>query len=474
VTDKAAPALNALAREGVRFRNHHSVYCTATNVNGAAIATGVYPERNGIFANAALLPAVYPRQFVDTAERQTIAAGDAASHGNYIPAPTIAELVRQHHGRVAIAGTKSVALLSDRSNTWTVVTSDQRLTIFAAAPMPDVLRDDTIHLLGPMPVQRGATSQQRNLYATRALTDVLWRDGVPEFSLLWSSEPDLSQHNYAPGSPEALAGIKAADDNLALLLHELDDRGARDSTDVLVVSDHGFSTIHRSIDIVRWLNEKGFHAAEDFATASDVVVAGDAGTVLFYVQDHRQTIARRLVAALQRSDFAGSLFARERIAGTFPLDAIHIGVANVPDVVMSFRWTMEQNRFGTPGSIDADWHRPRGQGTHATLSPADVHNTFVAAGPDFRRGFESETPTGNIDIAPTVLHLLGLSDLPRFDGRIVTEAFPGNDAPPAVKQKTLTAECTVEGGTHWQQWLKTSRVGATVYFDSGNAGAPNE
>ena len=42
-TEKDAPNLDKLAREGVRFRDHHSIYPTATDVNGAALATGCYP-----------------------------------------------------------------------------------------------------------------------------------------------------------------------------------------------------------------------------------------------------------------------------------------------------------------------------------------------------------------------------------------------------------------------------------------------
>src|ERR1700730_16977255 len=39
VTEKYAPTLDKLAHNGVRFRNHHAVYPTATDVNGAALAT---------------------------------------------------------------------------------------------------------------------------------------------------------------------------------------------------------------------------------------------------------------------------------------------------------------------------------------------------------------------------------------------------------------------------------------------------
>ena len=51
VTERNTPTLWKLAGEGVTFRNHHSAYPTATDVNGAALATGVYPRRNGLLAN---------------------------------------------------------------------------------------------------------------------------------------------------------------------------------------------------------------------------------------------------------------------------------------------------------------------------------------------------------------------------------------------------------------------------------------
>jgi len=45
----------------------------------------------------------------------------------------------------------------------------------------------------------------------------------------------------------ALAAIKSSDENLAAVLSVLDQRKARETTDVFVVSDHGFSTIRRSM-----------------------------------------------------------------------------------------------------------------------------------------------------------------------------------------------------------------------------------
>src|SRR5439155_10285670 len=98
---------------------------------------------------------------------------------------------------------------------------------------------------------------QQDTWTTKALTDSLWKDGVPAFSILWLGEPDLTQHESAPGAPSALAAIKAADENLATVLAALDRRKARGTTDIFVVSDHGFPTIQRSIDLPKILNDSG-------------------------------------------------------------------------------------------------------------------------------------------------------------------------------------------------------------------------
>ncbi|HKS31216.1 MAG TPA: alkaline phosphatase family protein, partial [Chthoniobacterales bacterium] len=315
ITEKYTPTLDKLAHEGVRFRNHHSVYPTATDVNGAALATGCYPNRNGLAANLEFRPAINSRHPIDMGDPDSIRRGDEVSGGKYLAIPTFVELLRAAGKKVALVGVKSVAILFDRHNDWTWVRiRGKPLTIFAAAPLGPPAREEMIKALGPIPDDPSANSLQRNHFATRALTEYFWRDGVPEFSLLWLSEPDLAEHNFAPGSPEAIAAIKAVDDELAIVLSALEKKKVRDSTDVFVVSDHGFSTIRRSIDVVALLNNAGFRAAKEFsdkANPGDILVAGNGGTVLFYIKDRDRKVAQRLVDWLQHSDFAGIIFTRE-------------------------------------------------------------------------------------------------------------------------------------------------------------------
>ena len=469
VTERNTPALWKLAQEGVTFQNHHSVYLTATNVNGAAIATGVYPNRNSLLANREFRPAIDARKPFENAEWPIIKKADEITDGKYIASPTIAETVRATGRRTAIVGSKAVAFLHDRHAEWTNA-SAKNFVRFAAAPMPAALRDETVRLLGPLPTEPGNTSDERNTYATRALTEIMWRDGPPAFSLLWLSEPDLTQHETSPGSEPSLAAIRGSDRNLALLLEALEKKKARETTDIFVVSDHGFSTIERAIDFPAELKKAGFNATAAFTEPpkrGQIMLVGNGGTILFYVIEHDRDVTGRLVDWLQHSDFAGVILAREKFDGTFPLETVRANTADAPDVIVALRWNKKPNRFGVAGQIITDNNRGPGDGSHATLSAFDVHNTLIAAGPDFRERLASTLPSSNVDIAPTVLRILGIEPPQKFDGRVLLEGMEERAAKIEALTKTLQATRKFPSG-EWQQYLRVSLVGETVYIDEGN------
>ena len=94
-----------------------------------------------------------------------------------------------------------------------------------------------------------------------------------------------------------------------------------------------------------------------------------------------------------------------------------------------------------------------------------MHNTLLAMGPDFRTGWTDESPTGNVDVAPTILSILGLEAPNECDGRVLTEAFSDKEPAPTSKSQTLEAR----NGT-WRQTLRLTKVGRTTYFMEGNGG----
>jgi hypothetical protein len=162
------------------------------------------------------------------------------------------------------------------------------------------------------------------------------------------------------------------------------------------------------------------------------------------------------------------IFTKEKLEGTFMLEQGKIDSTHAPDAVLSFRWNANKNQFGVAGMIDADWQRAAGKGTHATLSRFDMHNTLIAAGPHFRRGQADDSPTGNVDLAPTILNILGITQSHRMDGRVLSEAMTGENTKSA-KPQTETIEATKNFPSgRWRQTLHISRVGSTIYLDDGN------
>src|SRR4030095_2904480 len=135
----------------------------------------------------------------------------------------------------------------------------------------------------------------------------------------------------------------------------------------------------------------------------------------------------------------GVIFTKQPMDGTFAQEEANIQNDHAPDVVMAFRWEPSKNQFGVPGMIDADWQRAEGKGTHATLSRFDMHNMLIAAGPNFKRGETNDLPSGNVDLAPTILQILGIKSPQKMDGRILSEAMTVAMPLPEPERKTIKA-----------------------------------
>lgn len=473
VSPETTPALHRLAKEGVFFANHHAVYPSTTEVNGTAMATGGQPRSSGIIANREYRPRIDPLAPVPTEDLLAVRKGDELSGNRYIGLPTVAEILRGKGLRTALAGTKPVILLQDRFERG----PEADPVVFAGRCLPATAINGIAPLLGLFPTKKVDSSKTPNLaqdlWTRRALTEPLWKKGVPDFSVLWLSEPDYAQHGSGPGSPVAKAALESSDSHLQAVIDSLERQGVRKGTDIFVVSDHGFSTISRVVDTAAVLRDAGFNAKRVFEEPpgrGDVLVCGNGGSVLLYVGERDPDVTQRLVDFLQRSDFAGPIFTRERHEGTFPLSDARIRSVNDPDVLFSFRWTPEKNSAGLAGTIISDSRKP-GDGMHGTLSRFDMHNTLIAQGPGFRSGVRLDTPSSNADLAPTILRLLGVEPPESMDGRVLSEALAGFEGEaPATSNRVLTAERTGKN-FEWRQTLEITECGNGFYLNQGNVTA---
>ncbi len=465
VTEANTPTLWKMAREGTFFARHHAAYPSTTEVNGVTLATGMYPAHSGIMGNREYRPGI---NLAEASAMEALAVarkGDEITEGKYLAVPTIYETVQAAGFPTVVAGTKAVALLPNRNGT------AGSPTVFEGKTLPAELLAalETAH--GKFPPTVTFPDVPQNAWTVDSLVDSLWKDGVPKLSLLWLSDPDFSQHKTQPGSEIALASLKANDALLAKVLAALEAKGIRDKTDVLLVSDHGFSTVDKVANFTELLNAAGFHAFRKFTHApepGDILVVNN-GSVFFYIAGHEAETAKKLVAFLQRSGLCAVIFSQGAVPGSFPLSTVHVDTLDAPDVIAALTWNDGTNASGIKGlmTVDRTADKGVGQGMHGSLSPYDMHNTLIANGPDFKVGFVNELPSGNIDVAPTILNILNVPSLQKMDGRVLNEAFRQSDLP-ALEARTTTPEAA-EG--NWRQYLKISTVGGTDYFDEGNCGA---
>jgi hypothetical protein len=202
------------------------------------------------------------------------------------------------------------------------------------------------------------------------------------------------------------------------------------------------------------------------------VVAHNGGSVLFYIHEKDRATTDRLAEWLMTQPWCGSMLASEAvegIAGTLPLRLAQGDGARSPDLAISLAWDSTPNQAGYPGHAYCTGLAP-GLGLHGSMSRHEMRNTLVARGPSFKRGVAVSTPTGNVDLTPTILHILGISPAVPMDGRPLLEALEGGPDPASVQWATEVhrAERPVGGGVYRQE-VTVSHVDATTYIDQGTA-----
>jgi len=348
---------------------------------------------------------------------------------------------------------------------------------------PNAVNTAVLQRFGPAPARGGATASDDPAVAWTqgVLRDYVLSELKPDVVINWLTEPDHIQHIFGAGSPQARASIRADDAEVGLLLKRLDALGLAGSTNIMVISDHGFSHSAFGVNLTAELIKAGLKAS---AASDDVVVASSGQTLLLHVKDRDPALIRRIIAFLQAQDWIGVLFTAGRRGegtapvegtepGTFALELIHLGQAErAPDIVVTFPWSSAPGPNGLPGTDSTETGRATGplpgrQGNHGGMSPWTVRNTFLAWGVDFKRGATIRTPVSNVDITPTLLALLGLdrdATLPRFDGRAIVESFvDGPDEEQVPTQTTTHIIATPDGA--YRVAIQISEVGAQRYID---------
>jgi arylsulfatase A-like enzyme len=102
---------------------------------------------------------------------------------------------------------------------------------------------------------------------------------------------------------------------------------------------------------------------------------------------------------------------------------------------------------------------------HGSSSPFEIHNTLIAAGPDIRQGATVSLPSGNVDFAPTFLHMLGLRTPASMQGRALVDALrtPAAGQPTPSVQKIQQTARTADGTYSQTAFFSIVRMGSNEY-----------
>jgi len=282
-------------REGVNFSDHHAVYPTFTMMNAAAFATGAYPGHHGFYGNTEYLPgaagtnadgkAIDFSQPVFTEDHGVLQAIDAFNRGQgragLFAVSTLFEAAHAAGLHTAAIGKIGPAFMQDfrAEDAQSVILDEntavpfsfarglqaagfalptntvhysyeggQVLSLAASNGKPTAVAGEKIVRLkdGATPDPRsalGSAHNAANQYLMQVYLEYVLPKLDPALSFVWLRNPDSTEHQFGPGAANYLDALRDQDALLGQLENELHERGLAESTDLIVVSDHGHSTL---------------------------------------------------------------------------------------------------------------------------------------------------------------------------------------------------------------------------------------
>lgn len=487
ITPEETPNLWRLRQEGVNFPNSHSVFPTVTRVNATAIGTGTLPARNGVVGNSQYVRAVDPNHAFVNDDHKKLLLLDQVTGGGMVLVKTLGEILQERGKRLAAVSSGSTGsglLTNARAPQGAGVLVNGYWEPGVRVAYPDTVNDAVRQRFGKAPLKPETNEAQD---AAVTWTQTVLRDYVlpelkPDVVINWLTEPDHMLHVNGAGSPPARASIRNDDTEIGLLIARLEALGLAGMTNIIVVSDHGFSHSSFGVNVTAELIKAGLKAGPD---SDDVVLASSGQTQLIHVKDRDRARIRQITDFLKAQEWTGVLFTAAAPAadgatpiegtepGTFSTRLVHLDhPERGPDIVLTFPWSSAKNAFGVPGTDYTDVRGTTGPltgnaGNHGSMSPWTVRNTFLAWGVDFKRSTTVRTPVSNVDITPTLIALMGLdrdAGLPRFDGRAITEAFVDGPDEEQVAAKTTTYFTSTPDGA-FRAAIQVSEVGGERYLD---------
>jgi predicted AlkP superfamily pyrophosphatase or phosphodiesterase len=292
--------------------------------------------------------------------------------------------------------------------------------------VPDALVHSTPRLIKEL-ASRGVLDEPNFMKISTIARDEVWteaaclviRERKPRFLALHLLNVDAVHHSYGPQTMAGYTAAAAADSMVARVLKAVEEAGLREQTTVMIVADHGFTHIPKSILPNVVLRKAGLLTVENSRIASarvHVFPEGGIGMLYLTVPESAEKDRKQAIELLRHVEGIETILEPVQFAEhLMPRPDEHPGMADLV-LVAKDGYSFDGRATGDEEVIT---HKSV-LGTHGFLSKsAKMNAAFIAAGNGIRPGAELGE-IQNIDVAPTIARLFE-QKLEHARGRVLTE-----------------------------------------------------
>jgi predicted AlkP superfamily pyrophosphatase or phosphodiesterase len=357
------PNLRRLMAEGSYAHGVFSVYPSVTYPSHTTIVTGRMPAEHGIYSNLSSREAGKNSK-------------DWYWFSSAIKVPTLWDVAREN--KLTTSSVFWPVTVGAPIN-WNIPEIWNPAKGMAADPLY-VAKFATPGLLFEAAMEVGPPQGTSDDVTKVKLTAFVLKKYKPNLLMLHLSELDGAQHRNGPASPDAAAAVEKADERIGDLLAALKEAGLESSTDVFVVSDHGFFSVERMISPNILLAQAGLITLDDKGnvTGGKVFTMPDGGSFFISWPDS-QDLRAEVEAALKPLRDQGVLYAelgRSALA--------ELGAESAAQLALE---APSGAAFDGKASGEIIRKLPQTTGTHGYLPfRPGLAASFIAWGPHIKKG----------------------------------------------------------------------------------------
>ena len=396
------PTLRSLASQGVIADGMSTVNPTVTWPNHTTLVTGVGPARHFVLFNGKVM---------HHGPDKPVTVNEFPRATDVVKAKTLYDLAAEKG--LVTAQVAWPATAGATNVRWS----------FDATPDPDgeIARDLIAHgICARDQLQHfGGTDTWRDEIYTDAAIDIL-EYHTPDLLLLHLSASDMVQHEYGPRGLAAATAYAFEDDRLKQIVEAVRKLNLLDRTIFVICSDHGFRVVHHQINLNALLLQQGWAESRESTTARAWTIA-HGGVAMAYISNptKRAELIPKLRAMLSSAEGVDHIYSSEAFA--------ELGLPSQdqtdqsPDLFITAKIDYFFDEQATGSAVQVV--NTSGEHGYLTDDP-DMNALFVASGAGIRSGVRLGI-VRNIDVAPTIARLLGLSSQ-AMDGKVLTQVLVPN------------------------------------------------